>query len=119
MSSAPTAVEVTSTGARRRIADNTGKRMSKRLSATSRSTVILSYRPQEAEGLRALAQSVTLAGDTHPSLSLLSRRGLQLYCARLRRVQAQDPGAYAAEVRALESLMAPRSAPKAKPNGNP
>jgi hypothetical protein len=98
------------------IANNTGRRMSKRLRAFDRSTVVLSYRPHEAEALRALAASISLNGDASPSLSLLSRRALQIYCAHVLRLKQHDPSGFDSEVTALESLTARRSTPKVKPH---
>lgn len=89
--------------------------MTKYHRAYDRSTVVLSYKPDEAEALRELAASITLSGGTSPSLSLLSRRALQMYCAHIVRHQAHYPAAYAAEVSALESLTAKRASPKRIP----
>lgn len=85
--------------------------MSKRRHAFDRSTVVISYAPAEAAALRKLAESITLNGDSSPSLSLLSRRALQMYCAHVVRNQAHFPAAYDAEVSALEKLTARKSIP--------
>ena len=96
------------------IADNTGKLMSKRIKAYDRSTVVLSYRPHEANALRLLAQTIKLKGDDKPSLSLLSRRALVLYVAHIERLRASGLEGFAAEVAALENLTVPKARPKTK-----
>jgi hypothetical protein len=57
---------------------NDNKIMTKRVQASDRASVLLSYSTREAKALRDLANSFTLKGKK-ASLSLLSRRSLQVY----------------------------------------
>ena len=73
--------------------------MTRRIQARDRTTLILSYTTSDANSLRALAQSISLKADKKPSLSLLSRRALELYGMLLR-----SPKARAAEIDVLNRM---------------
>ena len=60
---------------------NLGKIMSVRIRCRNKSTVVLNYPAHEAQAIRNLAASIRLKCGTRPSLSLLSRRALEIYLA--------------------------------------
>lgn len=85
---------------------NDNKIMTKRIQAADSSTVILNYPRRDAQELRALASSFTLKAGKKASLSLLSRRSLQLYSRHL-----SDPANRASEAMALNEMVTPTPAP--------
>lgn len=85
---------------------NDNKLMTKRVPASDRSIVILSYPSSEARALRSLAASFTLKGGKKASLSLVARRSLQLYAKLL-----TDPARRDSEVIALNSMATPTPSP--------
>lgn len=85
--------------------DNTDKVLTRYIRARDGTKLILNYRHQEANALRMACQRIRLKGDKQPSLSLLARRSMGLYIARLE----SCPAALAAEVQALEKLATPVS----------
>ena len=58
---------------------NDGKVFTRRIQASDRSTVSLTFTTRDAQALQSLASSFTLKGDKKASLSLISRRSLALY----------------------------------------
>ncbi len=85
---------------------NDNKMMTKRVQASDRTTLILSYPSKDAQELRALASSFTLKAGKKASLSLISRRSLQLYSRLL-----TDPARKASEALALNAMVTPTPAP--------
>jgi len=85
---------------------NDNKMMTKRVQASDRTTVILSYSSRDAEDLRALASGFTLKAGKKASLSLVSRRSLQLYSRLL-----SDPARRESETLALNEMVTPRPVP--------
>jgi hypothetical protein len=91
--------------------DNTGKVLTKYIRARDGTVLTLNYRRQDAHEIRAAVQRIRLKGDRTPSLSLIARRSLALYLARLQ----SSPAAFADEVQALEKLATPIAHRKLKP----
>jgi hypothetical protein len=87
--------------------DNTGRMMTKRIRARDGTTLVLNYPKFEAAAMRALVQSIRIKGDKSPSLSLIARRSMRFYLARLESAKANHPDAYAAELFELESMVTP------------
>jgi hypothetical protein len=87
--------------------DNTDRMMTKRIRAKDGTTLVLNYRKPEAVAMRALVQSIRIKGNKTPSLSLIARRSMQFYLARLQSAKANHPDAYAAELVELESMVTP------------
>jgi len=87
--------------------DNAGKVLTRRIQAADGTTVLLHYQAPEAHRMRALVQSIRLKGDRKPSLSLIARRSMQLYLARLASAQANRPDLYTAEIAELEAMVTP------------
>lgn len=85
------------------VPDNTGRIFSKRVSAYERSTVILSFKSNDANAMRAFINTIRLKGDKAPSQSLIARRAVQLYLCRLEMLRREDPSAFITEVEALEA----------------
>lgn len=85
---------------------NDNKLMTKRIQASDRTTVILSYTKRDALALRELAYSITLKAGKRPSLSLISRRSLQLYSQIL-----SNPTHREAEIQALNTMVTPVPTP--------
>ena len=88
--------------------DNTDKVLTKYLRAGDGTTLILNYRHQEANALRAAVQRIQLKGGKTPSLSLIARRSMSLYMQLLE----SSNEAFSNEVRALEKLATPVSTRK-------
>ena len=90
---------------------NDQKLMTKRIQASDRTTVILSYSTRDAQALRAIAAAILLKRDKRPSLSLLCRRALQLYGQLI-----TSPAHRAAEIEALNKMVTsvPVPAPHSK-----
>lgn len=90
---------------------NDKKMMTKRIRASDRTTVNVSYSSSDAQDLRKVAQSITLKGDKRPSLSLITRRSLQIYCGLM-----YDRTARAHEIHALNAMVTrvPSPAPASK-----
>ena len=80
-----------------------GKVLTRRVSRTGNSALVLNYPQNEAARLRDLVDSIRLRGNRKPSMSLLARRSMQLY---LDMVQSSH-AALANEVQALEMLSTP------------
>ena len=95
--------------------DNSGKVMTKRIKAADGTVLILSYRKPEAATMRALIQTINLKGDRKPPLSLIARRSMQLYLARLEKARDTRPDLFASEVAILDSMVTP--VPKPAPKG--
>lgn len=85
---------------------NDRKLMTKRIQASDRTTVILSYTSRDAQALRAIAQAILLKQGKRPSLSLICRRSLQIYSQIL-----TSPAHRAAEIEELNQLVTPVPAP--------
>lgn len=85
---------------------NDNKVLTKRVQASDRSTVILSYPSREASALRTLAASFTLKGDKKASLSLVSRRALQVYAQILTNSEHRTN-----ETKALDKMVTPVPSP--------
>jgi hypothetical protein len=85
---------------------NDQKLMTKRIQASDRTTVILSYSTRDAQALRAIAQAILLKQGKRPSLSLLCRRALQLYGQLI-----TSPAHREAEIQELNQLVTPVPAP--------
>jgi hypothetical protein len=85
---------------------NDSKVLTRRVPVHDRSTVILSYTSRDASALRKLAASFTLKGDKKASLSLLSRRALQVYAQIL-----TNPDHLANETKALDKMVTPIPSP--------
>ena len=85
---------------------NDNKIFTRRVQASNRSTVVLSYTTSDAHNLRAVAASFTLKGDKKASLSLLARRSLQLYLQLL-----SDPTRKGHEEAILNKMVTPVPAP--------
>jgi hypothetical protein len=85
---------------------NDNKLLTKRVQASERTTVILSYSTRDAADLRALASSFTLKAGKRPSLSLLSRRALAIYSQILRSPAHRD-----AEIGELSKMVTTVPAP--------
>lgn len=75
------------------------------LKARDGTALVLNYRHQEANAIRAALQRIRLKGDKQPSLSLIARRSMGLYIAHLE----SSPAAFDGEVKALERLATPVS----------
>ena len=90
---------------------NDNKLMTKPVQASDRTTVILSYTQRDAKALRLMAAAFTLKGTKKASLSLISRRSLQLYLQLI-----ADPTRKAHEEAALERMVTvvPTPAPFSK-----
>ena len=86
--------------------ENTGKLMTRYIKAHNRTTVVLSYSTTDAHALRMMAQSITLKEGKKPSLSLLSRRALQIYSDLL-----LSPGNLSRETDKLNSMVTRVPAP--------
>lgn len=85
---------------------NDSKVLTKRVQPSDRSTVILSYPSREAIALRTLAASFILKGDKKASLSLVSRRALQVYAQIL-----SNPAHRINEAKALDKMVTPVPSP--------
>lgn len=85
---------------------NDNKIMTKPIQASDRTTVILSYTQRDAQALRSLAAAFTLKGTKKASLSLISRRSLQLYLQLI-----DDPSRKAHEEAALNRMVTVVPAP--------
>ena len=85
---------------------NDNKIFTKRVQAGDRSTVSLTYSTGDAQTLRAVAASFTLKGDKKASLSLISRRSLQLYLQLI-----SDPTRKGHEESILNKMVTPVPAP--------
>ena len=85
---------------------NDNKLMTKPVQASDRTTVILSYTQRDAQALRLMAASVTLKAGKKASLSLISRRSLQLYSQLI-----TDPTRKAHEEAALNRMVTAVPAP--------
>ena len=85
---------------------NDNKLLTKRVQASDRTTVILSYSTRDAAELRALASSFTLKAGKRPSLSLLSRRALAIYSQVLRSPTHRD-----SEIKELDKMVTRTPAP--------
>ena len=96
--------------------DNTGKLMTKRIQASDGTTLVLNYRKPEAHSMRTLVQSIRLKGNKTPSLSLIARRSMQLYLARLETAKATRPDIFASEIGELERMVTPipKPAPRSR-----
>lgn len=79
---------------------NDGKLMTKRIRASNRTTVNVSYSSDDAQALRRLAESITLKAGKRPSLSLLTRRSLQIYSDLM-----SDRASHGQEVCALNAMV--------------
>lgn len=79
---------------------NTGKVLSQYLRAKDGTKLVLNYRHQEANGIRAALEQIRLKGDKTPSLSLIARRSMTLYLEHLN----SSHQAFDIEVEALEKL---------------
>jgi len=90
---------------------NDQKLMTKRVQASDRTTVILSYSTRDAQALRAIAAAILLKQGKRPSLSLLCRRALQLYGQLI-----TSPAHRATEIEELNRMVTPVpvSAPHSK-----
>jgi len=86
---------------------STNKLQTTRIKASDGTTVILSYLKPEAQAMRDTVASIRLRGDKRPSLSLLARRSIGLYLARLENTRTSDPEAFAEEIATLEKMTAP------------
>ena len=85
---------------------NDNKLMTKPVQASDRTTVILSYTQRDAKALRLMAAAFTLKGTKKASLSLISRRSLQLYLQLI-----ADPTRKAHEKAALDRMVTVVPAP--------
>jgi hypothetical protein len=90
--------------------------MTKRIRSKDGTTLVLTYLKPEAAHMRALVQSIRIKGDKAPSMSLIARRSMQFYLARLESAKATRPDAYAAEIAELERMVTPvpQPAPRSK-----
>ena len=79
---------------------NDGKVFTRRIQASGRSTVALTFTTRDAQALRSLASSFTLKGTKKASLSLISRRSLALYLQLI-----ADPTRKAHEEAALNRMV--------------
>ena len=61
--------------------------------------------------MRQLVQSIRIKGTRKPSLSLIARRSMQLYVARIETAQRTRPEVFAAEIAELERMVTPTPAP--------
>ena len=91
--------------------DNLGKMMTRRLRPGHGTTVLLNYQVGEANAMRQLIQSIRIKGNRKPSLSLIARRYMQIYIARLQFAHRNSPDAFAAEVAELERMVTRVPAP--------
>ena len=80
--------------------NNTDKVLTQYIPAKDSTKLILNYRHQEANGIRAALDRIRLKGDKTPSLSLIARRSMALYLEHL----TSSPQAFDMEVEALERL---------------
>ena len=85
---------------------NDGKVFTRRIQASDRATVSLTFTTRDAKALRAMAASFTLKGTRKASLSLISRRSLQLYLQLI-----ADPTRKAHEEAALNQMVTAVPAP--------
>ena len=85
---------------------NDNKLLTKRVQASGRSTVILSYTTSDAQALRNLAKEISLKSGKKASLSLLSRRSLQIYSVML-----ANPAYLINELQVLNKMVTPVPAP--------
>ena len=85
---------------------NDSKMMTKRVQASDRATVVISYPSREAIALRTLAASFTLKRDKKASLSLVSRRALQVYAQIL-----SNPVHRTNETKVLDKMVTPIPSP--------
>ena len=85
---------------------NDGKIFTRRIQASDRATVSLTFTTRDAKALRAMAASFTLKGAKKASLSLISRRSLHLYLQLI-----TDPTRKAHEEAALNKMVTPVPAP--------
>lgn len=85
---------------------NDAKLMTKRVQAGDRTTVVLSYPTRDAQALRTLASSFTLKANKKASLSLISRRSLDLYSMLM-----ADPARRRQEVQVLNAMVTTTPAP--------
>lgn len=85
---------------------NDSKVLTKRVPVNDRSTVILSYPSRDATALRTLAASFILKGSKKASLSLVSRRALQVYSQIL-----ANPDHRVNETKVLDKMVTPVPSP--------
>ena len=85
---------------------NDGKVFTRRIQASDRATVSLTFPTRDAQALRAMASAFTLKGDKKASLSLISRRSLHLYLQLI-----ADPTRKAHEEAALNRMVTVVPAP--------
>jgi hypothetical protein len=101
--------------------DNLGTMMTRRIRSADGTTVLLNYQASEANAMRQLVQSIRIKGDRRPSLSLIARRSMQLYVARMETAQRNRPDVFASEVADLEQMVtlvpAPAQHSKRRPSG--
>lgn len=83
--------------------------LTRRVRAYDRSTLVLSYSSADAKELRALVQAIRLKQGKRPTLSLLARRGLNLYRDALMR-----PGVLESEIAKLNEMTTPVPKPATK-----
>lgn len=86
---------------------NRGKIMSARIRCRDKSTIAINYPQHEAQAIRDLAASIRLKCGTRPSLSLLSRRALEIYLSVF-------PQAIERETAVLNRMVTP--VPKPRPS---
>lgn len=79
---------------------NTDKVLTRYIRARDGTKLVLNYRHEEANGIRAALSRIRLKGDKAPSLSLIARRSMALYLERLN----SSREAFDIEVEALENL---------------
>ena len=85
---------------------NDNKLLTKRVQASGRSTVILSYTTSDAQALRNMAKEIILKSGKKASLSLLSRRSLQIYALIL-----ANPSHLVNELQVLNKMVTPLPSP--------
>lgn len=80
--------------------NNTDKVLTQYIKSSDGTKLVLNYRHQEANGIRAALNRIRLKGDKTPSLSLIARRSMALYLEHLN----SSNQAFDIEVEALEKL---------------
>jgi hypothetical protein len=85
--------------------------LTKRIRYYDRTSLALTFPAADAKSLRELAQAIRLKQDKRPTLSLLARRGLNLYREALMR-----PGVMESEIAQLNEMTTPvpKPAPKSR-----
>lgn len=91
--------------------DNSGKLMTKRLRGADGTTLVLNYAKHDAQAIRAFVESFRIKGDRKVSLSLIARRSLGLYLARMGSASHSRPDVFEGEIAELERMCTPVAQP--------